>query len=529
MKRFALAPVLMLTLSFVLSPPAAGRGTGDTTGGQAHPPLSGIVGVEEAGRQGGTVAAEALPAEFTTTSVRVGPNDNVIRGDTVNTFFHPSGPACYPGDQVPQNETVIAHNPEDPLNLVGGSNDYRRFVESEQRYEGSGIAYVSFTGGRHWRNVPLPGIHEEFGGTYQAVGDPVVAWDPRGIAVYYTNIAFNRTQTEHHSPFASAISISRSANGGRTWKTFFVVEDDDPTVFHDKEWVAVAPNGVIFVAWARFLFDDNGNYQESPIVFSRSRDGGQTWTPPRQISVGPFNQFAVPAVAPDGTVYISYENYETASDLNGRAFVARSTDGGRTWTNHFVAPINDLPFRPPPLFRWNSGPVTTVGDDGTVHMVWSPFQGTGDIVYTSSTDRAETWTPPVKINQEAVPSDQFFPWIDASGDFIHVGFVDRQYTANVDPLFDHSYVVSTDGGDTWSQTVRVTTESSRSTASLFGALCTSQFIGDYTGITAIGNRAHVLWTDGRAGNQPTSPTLDNDDHDAYHARVVVRPEAIPER
>ena len=109
----------------------------------------------------------------------------------------------------------------------------------------------------------------------------------------------------------------------------------------------------------------------------------------------------------------------------------------------------------------------------------------------------------MKINQESVKSDQFFQWIDASGDFVHVGFVERQYTA--DAMLDHSYAVSTDGGDTWSQTVRVTTASSRSDASLFGANCTGEFIGDYTGIVADGSSAHVLWMDGRPGTQPVSP------------------------
>jgi hypothetical protein len=83
-------------------------------------------------------------------------------------------------------------------------------------------------------------------------------------------------------------------------------------------------------------------------------------------------------------------------------------------------------------------------------------------------------------------------------------------------------VVSTDGGDTWSQTERVTTESSRSDASLFGDNCTGEFIGDYTGIVAEGGRAHVLWMDGRPGDtQPTSPSGDDDDQDAFYATVSV--------
>jgi hypothetical protein len=201
--------------------------------------------------------------------------------------------------------------------------------------------------------------------------------------------------------------------------------------------------------------------------------------------------------------------------------VAKSTDGGETWTNHFVGLINDLPNPlPGSAFRVASYPVLDVGDDGTLSIVWSNWQaGSADIVYTRSSDEAEIWTKPVKINQESVKTDQFFQWIDSSGDFIHVGFVDRQYTD--DAMLDHSYAVSTDGGDTWSQTERVTTASSASDASLFGLNCTGEFIGDYTGISAVDDTARVLWMDGRPGTQPTSPSGDDDDQDAFFAEVEV--------
>jgi len=492
-----------------------------------HPPLSSAV-VESIGptRAGGTHAPAAKQGTFTTVDIAVGGNENVIVGDVTNTFDHPSGPACFVGDQTPQNETTIVMDPSNSDNLIGGANDYRFFVESEERYDGAAGAYVSHDGGGTWSNVFMPGISEENGGTYQGVGDPAFAWDPSGDVVYYANIAFNRraNPATGHSAFASSIAVSRSFNKGDTWETHFVIEDDDSSIFHDKEWIAVDQNGHVYVAWARFRFGRGGpfGYLESPIVISKSTDQGVTWSEPKVISAGPYTQFATPVVGPDGTIYVSYELWNSpAGRAGGRAFVAKSEDGGDTWTNQFVGLVNDLrsPL-PGSAFRVASYPVLDVGDDGTLHMVWSNWQGgTGDIVYTRSADGGDTWSRPVKINQESVKSDQFFQWIDASGEFVHVGFVDRQYTGNT--LLDHSYAVSTDGGDTWSQTVRVSGESSRSDASLFGANCTGEFIGDYTGIVADGETAHVLWMDGRPGTQPTSPSGDDDDQDAFYATVSV--------
>lgn len=528
MRHRSLVLALVLLAALVGS---AASGNAKPSGPSWHPPQSSVV-VESIGptRSGGTHAPAAKPGSFTSVPLSVGANQNVIVGDVTNPIEHPSGPACFVGDQTPQNETTISMDPTNRNNLIGGANDYRYFVESEQRYDGSAAAYVSENGGATWINTFPLGISEEAGGTYQGVGDPAFAWDPSGNVVYYANIAFNRTANDAtgHSAFASSIAVSRSFDKGNTWDTHFVIEDDDASIFHDKEWIAVGPDGSVYVAWARFRFGQGGpfGYLESPIVISKSTDQGVTWSDAEVISAGPYTQFATPVVfddeTDDGIIYVSYELWNSPAGLaGGRAFVAKSTDGGESWTNHFVGLVNDLrsPL-PGSAFRVASYPVLDVGDDGTLHMVWSNWQrGTGDIVYTRSEDGGETWSRQVKINQESVKSDQFFQWIDVSGDFVHVGFVDRQYTGNT--LLDHSYVVSTDGGDTWSQTERVTTASSRSDASLFGANCTGEFIGDYTGIVADGGTAHVLWMDGREGTQPPSPSGDVDDQDAFYATVSV--------
>jgi photosystem II stability/assembly factor-like uncharacterized protein len=526
MKRHSLGSVLVI-IALLMGGSAALAKSKPSPSPSWHPPLSGVV-TQSTGptRAGGSHAPAAKAAGFNSVPLSVDANQNVIVGDVTNTFEHPSGPACFVGDQTPQNETTISVDPTNPQNLIGGANDYRYFVQSEQRYDGSAAAYVSHDGGATWSNVFMPGISEEAGGTYQGVGDPAFAWDPSGGVVYYANIAFNRTANPDtgHSAFASSISVSRSFDKGDSWETHYVIQDDDPSVFHDKEWIAVGPDGSVYVAWARFRFGKGGpfGYLESPIVISKSTDQGVTWSTPQVISAGPYAQFATPVVASDGTVYVSYELWNNPVGVaGGRAFIAKSTDGGATWTNHFVALINDLrsPL-PGSAFRVASYPVLDVGDDGTLHMVWSNWQaGSGDVVYTRSTDGGESWSRAVKINQESVKSDQFFQWIDVSGDFVHVGFVDRQYSS--DALLDHSYAVSTDGGDTWSQTQRITSESSRSDASLFGANCTGEFIGDYTGIVAVDGTAHLLWMDGRPGTQPTSPSGDDDDQDAFHATVSV--------
>src|SRR6185312_9252215 len=98
-----------------------------------------------------------------------------IHGDTVVGVGSQTG--CY----AAQNETTVAVNPENPRNLVAGSNDYRVFSSREQRNDSSGWAYTSFDGGRTWKNVQLPALTYQTGATgaltdMDSAGDPVLAF-----------------------------------------------------------------------------------------------------------------------------------------------------------------------------------------------------------------------------------------------------------------------------------------------------------------------------------------------------------------
>jgi hypothetical protein len=84
----------------------------------------------------------------------------------------------------------------------------------------------------------------------------------------------------------------------------------------------------------------------TPMAWS---DDGGTWSVPKEISgfsssactdYNPrpgecdSNQFSYPTVAPDGTVYVSFENFNTPGE--NQLMLARSTDGGLMWSTHAV-------------------------------------------------------------------------------------------------------------------------------------------------------------------------------------------------
>ncbi len=110
-----------------------------------------------------------------------------------------TGPALKPGQRIcttqtqtganvntdcertagPHNETSIAINPTDELNLIGGANDYQLGLNRGGHVTETVLsrAHVTFDGGQTWSEYPI-----NFNSAYQATGDPAVAFDAAGHA-----------------------------------------------------------------------------------------------------------------------------------------------------------------------------------------------------------------------------------------------------------------------------------------------------------------------------------------------------------
>ncbi len=445
---------------------------------------------------------------------------------------------------LPNNEPDIEVNPTDPSHIVASSNDYDSCCDG---------FYTSFDGGQTWTQGNMSAEDDKRIGS-----DPVTVFDPVTGNVIHASLNFLINKDGLGKDGDVVVSISK--DGGVTWGRPVVVldgegNDGSPTqIFNDKEWIVVDTNpssefyGRTYLTWSRFVSHD-AVYAESAIFEAHSDDGGKTWSAAQEINgSAPFcdiqydgpasecdeNQFSVPTVAPDGTVYVAFENEQNSTIQEpGEEFgnvqqihdnqylVVRSDDGGVTWSAPVIAatledgptnyPVNVLGRQTLTGYqtRTNSAGNIVASHTGDLFLVWSDNRnGTSDplapvtntdVFISTSVDGGATWSAPSPV--DAGPGDQWFPWVDV--DPTTGGLAIVYHTRNdPDPaLYNTAVATGSIGSFTIAQ---VSTKPSNPTRSVFfkaktpGCFACSTFIGDYNRL-AFGSDgvAHVTWTDMR--------------------------------
>ena len=343
---------------------------------------------------------------------------------------------------APQNETAVAVDPNNSQRVVVGANDYvsRTWdcmidgTPCSALGDGYSGTYYSNDGGQTWAGVStgpddlgtlIPGVTRLAGGPYDAGGDPALAFDSQGN-VYYAGLGFNRASAPNTVTVNKGIFDS---SGALTWsQPVFINATTSPAVFNDKEWIAADSHAGspfqdrVYVSWTIFNFSPiTGAYVKSPIAFSFSDDGGQTFSSPQTISDNVlYGQGSRPVVGPDGTVYVFWDGSTRLAAFDS-IYMVKSSDGGQTWSKpQAVSELVDITNIQNTVFRVNSFPAAAVAPNGDLYVAWTHEQPIGVSDYTVDSNCAD--------------------WIAG-------------YQAVINNCFSATaYSVSHDGGETWSPT-----------------------------------------------------------------------------
>ena len=424
-----------------------------------------------------------------------------------------------------QGENSISIDPNNPQHIIAHSNTFFKDTNPQCQSPTGGTAntfgtmalFGSSDGGQTWTYNCAPWPASVTGGvtgaTFWFGSDPALAWDNQGRA-YATYMLISQSA----SASGASIVTARSSDNGATWQNLGTVTSGitSTTIGNDKEMMAIdntsgqtfSHPGRIFVIW------DAANAEK--IAYS---DNGSSWTTVNFASnTGAIGGNVV--VGADGTVYAIWNRYNVETIV-----FSKSTDGGATWTAPSVIATlalqsfgsNNLP---PAQDKRGVNGFGAIDIDrnpnsayfGTLYVSFPDFptgttSGADINTYViRSTNGGTNWSTRVKVNDDNFGATQFFPWlaVDQSDGTVNVSWIDSR----IDPLNRKTQAVYarssdggvsfepnipvTDNGASWQNSVNYADENSTDNTAYNG----NQY-GDYTGIAAFNRQVHPLWTDSR--------------------------------
>lgn len=260
-----------------------------------------------------------------------------------------------------------------------------------------------------------------------------------------------------------------SSDGGVTWN------DPEPTEFPSANGACCDGDVDSFSAGSSFGHF-GAIYLGSAILFTKSADGGATWSPNVRASVGgsPDKSFMaidnIPGSTTKDTIIAGWTDF---AFFNGAITVVRSIDGGATWVNQ-----QQLTNGTPSIQAVD----LAAAGNGIWYAAWLDFEGsfpgtTRHIDVRKSVDNGVTWGPvvtavpsfprvansPLCAGRPAIAGGpqriQEGPHIVVNPVSKHVYLVTEQHGAGTDES-DVVFARSIDGGATWSVNSKVNNDTS---------------------------------------------------------------------
>ncbi|MEX2618928.1 MAG: sialidase family protein [Egibacteraceae bacterium] len=385
------------------------------------------------------------------------------------------------------------------------------------------------------------------GQTWAASQIPFPAGEERPERCFAPDAAFAADGTLHvsfvtlagrgNTPNAAWVATSADADGGVSFGE--PVQVTGPGAFQLRLAADPAEPARLYLSWVHagevgpLGFPGTAN----PVRVARSDDAGATWTDPVAVT-DPHRRVLAPTsvVGDDGTVYTLYLDVgDDRLDYHGghegrggpaypgpwRLLLARSSDGGATWTDTLV---DDALVPTGRVVAFFPPSPSLVVDGGRVYAGFHDARaGDADVWVWTSHDAGATFADPVRVPDLGAEdaTDQYLPALAvAPGGRLDVIYYDRRADpANI--MNEVSLQSSHDHGASFTPSVRLSDRAFDSRVGL-GSERDLPDLGSRLGLVATDRTAHAVWADTRTGTQASNK------QDLAHATAAM-PATSPRR
>jgi hypothetical protein len=272
---------------------------------------------------------------------------------------------------------------------------------------GNGDGFQRSSDGVHW-SAPAPAILSyKYEPSYCGMAVDANASSPYVNSVYVSCVMVG----EMEGKYSNQLVVAHSSDGGATWQQVNVA----PPLIGGKEdlytTMTVGKDGTVYLSW-QYCSQSSGCLANTPVymAFSKSTDGGNAWSTP--VLIATVTLHGIPNT-PD-------------------AFI----------TNTPAIGVDD-----------SNGPYA-----GNLYIVVYNWTGAFmQVVVARSTDGGSTWSKPVPV-APGITHDQFLPWIAVSpAGMVGVSWLDRRNDP-ADVNFQAFAGISGDGGLSFEPNVQLTSE-----------------------------------------------------------------------
>jgi hypothetical protein len=383
------------------------------------------------------------------------------------------------------NELTIEQNPANPLRIIAGGNGVGQ------------VQFFSADGGASWSSAT---------GFSATCCDASLEWSVDG------SVAYAATLGSGVGPGFRA-SVYRSTDQGQSWTGRINVSLGSS----DKEWIHVdraasSPHSDnLYMSWHQ------GNVQQ----FARSTDKALSWSTPIAFSTAPRGIGSDLTTDRQGRLYYFYPATagSNAACTANSIRLLRSDNGGVSFVNpasskvvdicgSFEASIPSMETRKAFVYTSVDTDTSTGPYSNRIYVAYTdlvaptvfPYSVNAtaqnhvgvEVVY--SDNQGATWSAPRSphITSDAATVDRFHPWLDVDANgVVHIGYYDTKNSVGRSGV-DFYYSFSTDGGATWAEPARLSSQDSQNIASDIEW-------GDYNGLSVNLQQDRILsvWTDNR--------------------------------